>query len=157
MASARYGVPILLSDAFVDALLLEEHVSCVRRIDCVRLKGSALRMSLYTYDCGEAAGYVDGIPGVPGTATSAAPGGTPGQGPDGGGCTGCAFPEYRELFRTGVDAYVAGDWAAAADTLRKCVAAWPADAPPRVLLAYMDGLGGKAPDDWDGVRELMEK
>jgi hypothetical protein len=146
-------VPILLSDAFVEALLLEEHITAVRRIDRVRLKGSAQPMSLYTYDCGEAGGYCDPLGG---TASSTA-GEKPGVGPDGGGCRGMSFAEYRALFGSGVDAYVAGDWRGASALLRRCALAWPSDAPAGVLLAVMDAAGGQAPADWSGVRDLVEK
>jgi hypothetical protein len=185
----------------------------VRRIDRVRLRGSAVPVSLYTYDCGEAGGYFESAaqapplappaPAAPGNAhapahapPSASPLGgparstsapaalsaaaslascasspapppsappraatteQPGVGPDGGGCTGMPFADYRVLFASGVDAYIAGDWPVACEALRRCSAAWPSDVPARVLLGVMDAAGGEAPRDWCGVRELTEK
>jgi len=167
-ATKQYGVPILMSGAFAETLLLEEHTGAMRRVDRVRLRGSAMPMDLYTYDCGEADGYCDAFVPPPLVAASdvattlppalkAAAAG-PGVGPDGGGCCGLAWEDYRALFKAGVDAYVAGHWPAACDALRRCAVAWPADAPPRVLLDFMTREhGGEAPADWAGVRDLVEK
>ena len=168
-ATKQYGVPILMSGAFAEALLLEEHTSAMRRVDRVRLRGSAVPMDLFTYDCGEAEGYCDASvppPQAPAASDAAATlppalralAGGPGSGPDGGGCRGMAWDDYRALFKAGVDAYVAGHWPAACDALRRCAVAWPADAPPRVLLDFMTREhAGEAPSDWTGVRDLVEK
>jgi hypothetical protein len=143
------------------SLLRRVPPQAVRRIDRVRLKGSVVPMSLYTYDCGEAAGYVDraqnALAPAPSADADAEAEAEAGAGPDGGGCTGMSFADYRTLFATGVDAYVAGDWPAATETLRRCADAWPADVPAAVLLGVMAAEGGVAPADWEGVRELSEK
>ena len=164
-ATKQYGVPILMSGAFAETLLLEEHTNAMRRVDRVRLRGSAVPIDLYTYDCGEAEGYCDAFvpPPLAEAATALPPSlralaGGPGVGPDGGGCRGMAWDDYRAVFKAGVDAYLAGHWPAACDALRRCAAAWPADAPPRVLLDFMTREhGGEAPPDWTGVRDLVEK
>ena len=127
--------------------LLPASAQAVRQIDCVLLKGSAVPLPLYTYDCGEAAGYVDSAPD----------GGGAGASPDGGGCTGMSFPEYRALFKSGVDAYLAGRWGDAATALTACAAAWPSDRPAALLLEVMAAGGGAAPPGWAGGRELQEK
>jgi hypothetical protein len=169
----------------------------VRRIDRVRLRGSAVPVSLYTYDCGEAGGYFESAaqaPPLPHAAAAlhahapesngalsaasslascasspapperAAPAAAaaviveqPGVGPDANGCTGMPFSDYRVLFASGVDAYIAGDWPVACAALNRCAEAWPSDVPARVLLGVMAASGGEAPRDWCGVRELTEK
>ena len=132
-ATKQYGVSLLLSDAFVAALRVEEHHECVRCIDCVRLKGSAQPMRVYTYD-------------------------DPDLLPDRGGSL--SYEQYRKCFSAGVEHYLRGDWGLASTELGQCATAWPADAPVKVLLEFMAAKGNgceTAPVEWTGVRDLLEK
>ena len=132
-ATKQYGVSLLLSDAFVAALRVEEHHECVRCVDCVRLKGSAQPMRVYTYD-------------------------DPDLLPDRGGKL--TYEAYRRCFSSGVEHYLRGDWGLAQAELGQCRDAWPADAPVKVLLEFMQAKGGggeTAPSEWTGVRDLLEK
>jgi hypothetical protein len=132
-ATKQYGVSLLLSDAFVAALRVEEHHECVRCVDCVRLKGSAQPMRVYTYD------DPDLLPGRGGKLS---------------------YEAYRRCFSAGVEHYLQGEWGMAQVELGQCRDAWPADAPVNVLLEFMQAKGGggdKAPAEWMGVRDLLEK
>ena len=128
-ATKLYGVPILMSEAFVEALLLGEHHACVRQIDCVRLKGSILPMGIFTYDDPDRVRASIDIP----------------------------YTQYCARFADALDQYRQGDWAAAAELLRACGGVFPEDEPVRVLLAFMAQSDFVAPPQWDGVRSLMEK
>lgn len=129
-ATKLYGVQVLMSDAFVSALLVEEHHEAVRQIDCVRLKGSVQPMGLFTYD------DPDSVRASLGSVSYAA---------------------YQKAFAEGLESYLQGDWPDAAERLGACARDWPADAPAKGLVTYMATYQNVAPKGWAGVRDLMEK
>jgi len=127
-ATKQYGVPVLLSGDFVDQLKLPTHKKSCRKLDNVKVKGSAVPIMLYTCD----------------TVTSM-------------GGLSIDFKSYKQTFEEGVDAYIEGNWVVAVTKLKKCQEVWSTDQPATVLLAFMMGHNGIAPIEWEGCRELTEK
>jgi len=62
--------------------------------------------------------------------------------------------EWNDEFEAAVDAYVAGDWAAASKSLRSCLSTRSWDGPALKLQAFMQAEGGSAPRGWKGYQEL---
>lgn len=49
-ATKQYGVPLLMSEAFVKRVVMEENIQGLRLIDRVTVKGSDLPMGIYVFD-----------------------------------------------------------------------------------------------------------
>jgi hypothetical protein len=64
---------------------------------------------------------------------------------------------FLEVFQSGVETYLAGDWPSARLALEAALKLKPDDGPALTLLRYMASLQYKRPLDWSGFRELTEK
>ena len=64
---------------------------------------------------------------------------------------------FLEMFQSGVDMYLAGDWPSARSALEAALKLKPDDGPALTLLRFMGSLQYKRPSDWNGFRELTEK
>ena len=69
----------------------------------------------------------------------------------------CTFAGFRELFDSGVSAYLAGEWEVSREDLEVALHAKPDDGPCKTLLEYMSGFSFVCPASWPGYRELTEK
>jgi hypothetical protein len=59
--------------------------------------------------------------------------------------------EQFDLYEVGLDAFLAGDWKLASDSLSSLN---ELDQPSQMLSAYMQRYGMKPPTMWDGVMDL---
>ncbi len=67
-------------------------------------------------------------------------------------------PDFTNVFRDGVDAYLAGQWSQARLCLEKATALKGGyDGPSKILLRVMQSKEFIAPDTWKGYRELTSK
>ncbi|KAF0690906.1 Aste57867_17769 [Aphanomyces stellatus] len=131
-----YHVPLIMSHSFFNLLSppLQQFCRCV---DCVLFDGAEKPTSLYTCD------YVNptvkqfrGIMDLPDLQLGLAAG-------------------FLAVYDAAVDAYLRGDWPAAAAVLRNILTTMkPNDGPAEVLLAFMESHDFKAPADWPGYRKL---
>ena len=71
---------------------------------------------------------------------------------------------FLERFREGFHAYLVGDWQAAQSILQDCnnlrrstEGDLLGDGPSSTLLEFMAKHSFKAPEDWRGCRELIDK
>ena len=64
---------------------------------------------------------------------------------------------FNAKFANGLQAYLGGDWRAAAETLQECHNMNSEDEPTRKILRVMGETSFVAPEDWPGYRELTEK
>jgi hypothetical protein len=65
--------------------------------------------------------------------------------------------QYTNDSEVGMEAYIAGDWPLAIQTLSKCQAVNPNDHPLNFTLGYinhMKGGAGQAPNGWGGCRTI---
>ena len=173
-ATKQYKVPILLSDSFVSLLSLPVRTKC-RAIDTVRVKGSLVPTTIYTYD-------ID---------TSTITTQSNGQEEDNSGKDeDCSkhdtfsdypyFDEYEEHpdlaaatckhtetfvsgFSKAYDAYIKGDWDISMkilQTIQVCERRDGTryhDGPCSALLSFMRSMNGYPPPSWPGCRDLSEK
>ena len=72
--------------------------------------------------------------------------------------------EFLQLFRDGVNVYLAGDWELAREVLVKAnelmnelAPSLEGDGPSKTLLKYMANHDWKAPNSWKGFRPLTSK
>ena len=144
----QFGVPLLLSSDFYENLSIHAKCFC-RRLDRVTVKGRDTPMGLYTFDVSLSAS--DSIAFAPalmedkwvdfGDAVFAQlQGGVPGV--------------FFDIFRTGIDSYLAGDWAKAKLCLENAVTLKPRDGPSNAILKRMAARNYLAPSDWRGHRAL---
>jgi hypothetical protein len=75
-----------------------------------------------------------------------------------------ADPEFQDIFKEGVAAYLAGDWPSARTQLeradlfmREACPVLGGDGPSRTLLEYMGNQNFEAPKTWKGFRPLTSK
>jgi class 3 adenylate cyclase len=127
-ATKAYGVPLLISGELYNNLTDENKRIC-RRIDKVTVKGSVAPMVLYTTDLNPP----KDDPKFPGLRA------------------------YTQFFESGIDAYIAGDWATAGDKFQECLTMWKDDEPARNLLWYLSRFNFRAPATWRGFRALEDK
>ncbi|MDR3547049.1 MAG: adenylate/guanylate cyclase domain-containing protein [Candidatus Pacebacteria bacterium] len=66
-------------------------------------------------------------------------------------------PTFLKLFKGAYDNYIAGKWESAVDGLNEVLKIKPDDGPSQNLKQYMGSLGNKAPEEWRGCRELVNK
>ena len=180
-ATKQYKVPILLSDSFVSLLSQPVRKKC-RAIDTVRVKGSMVPTTLYTYDMD--------------TSTVSTNSGRqemnfPHESQQDSGKDGDfakhetfsdypyfdEFEEHPDLvaaackhtesfyfdFNKAYDAYVQGDWDISMKILQaiqeceKRDGTRYHDGPCSALLSFMRSLNGHPPPSWPGCRDLSEK
>ncbi|EFJ49622.1 hypothetical protein VOLCADRAFT_89530 [Volvox carteri f. nagariensis] len=170
-ATKQFGVPLLLSEDFVDCLSNEVR-SKVRQIDCVTVKGSTQPMGLYTYD-------ID-LEAVPEPSKEEVEEGDDSpveelmwrsyicnnewqENPDLVDSWG-VDPDFKEDFDRGFHAYRTGNWPEAQrwleltrTALRDDLGQTRVDGPSDVLLRFMAEHNFTAPASWKGYRELTEK
>lgn len=66
--------------------------------------------------------------------------------------------DFEDLYKITYDAYLKGDWASAGPNAAKLVTQRPGDGPSYCLNKTInERYGGRAPDNWVGVRELTSK
>ena len=124
-----------------------------RMIDRVTVKGSKVPVELYTFD----------IVNVP--ATLGCPCSNADHHPDPAFGSDAAiaalqnglYNGFMQAFTDGVSKYLAGNWAAAKESLLAAKAAKPDDGPSETLLEFMGATNFVRPVDWSGFRELTEK
>ena len=66
--------------------------------------------------------------------------------------------EFLKEFKIGLQLYLAGEWEPAVQSFKRAqeVKAMP-DGPSLTLIEFINEQGGRAPPDWPGYRELLEK
>lgn len=180
-ATKQFGVPILLSEAFVKLLSPSVRQRC-REIDCVMLKGSLNPIRLYTFDVDtrywvfkhsnemdirrktnelnlqnttdepEYVSYSD-YPYFDEFE----------EHPDIVSCQRIE-QDFLDTFNKGFRAYKDGRWSEAIQILEEASQMRRADdaealgdGPSMTLIRYMKSFGGKSPASWSGYRELTEK
>jgi hypothetical protein len=65
--------------------------------------------------------------------------------------------DFVSMFSQGMNAYLAGEWAAAKVHFEAAQKIVPTDGPTRTLLDYLQKCAYVKPVDWDGCREFVEK
>jgi class 3 adenylate cyclase len=127
-SSKQYGVQMLLSGPFYDALGQNMRKEC-RPLDCVTVKGSNVPVMLYTHQVSEFARKPVSKEGL---------------------------QEFNSVWAEAFALYKSGsDWPKAQELMRRCLEISPEDPPTLLLLRVMKD--GPAPPSWDGYRSLTEK
>ena len=171
-ATKQFGVPVLLSESFVDILSPKVAAEC-RQIDVVTVKGSTRPMGVFTYDVDAHARGPDPVPDAsPATPAEAESNSFAAyrdefdEHPDIVASREGVTREFLDAFAVGFEAYREGRWADARTALEPVAAGEKRrdsrgekveDGPARALLDHMRASEWKAPSDWKGYRELTEK
>ena len=133
-SSKQYGVQMLLSGPFYDALGTQMKEEC-RPLDCVTVKGSNVPVMLYTHQISEFKSK---------------------KGPDGNLLSSSHRDEFNKNWSESFQLYKSGeDWGKAQSLMKKCLDICPDDPPAKLLLDVMKD--GAAPAGWNGYRELTSK
>lgn len=153
-ATHQFHTPMLMSHWVVDEMSDEAKGLC-RLIDRVTVKGSQIPMGIYTFDINlvvrdvEAYGPRFDAVGV--------------QEPVDFGehkwkTLRSNVPEtFYPTFKSGVQAYIDGDWSTSKALLEKCLAENADDGPTKSLMSVMSNSNFQAPADWKGFRALTSK
>eukprot|EP01051_Picozoa_sp_SAG22_P003069 SAG22_NODE_144_length_17700_cov_21.959207_15_plen_365_part_00 len=127
-ASFQYGADIMMSDIFYDTLTPKSQ-STLRKLDRVTVKGSEQPMVLWAPTLGDQEStLVDG-----------------------------KMNQFTADYCAAVDNYISGDWTACVTGLQACQAQYPDDLAPGTLLTFIEGMGGRAPGNWEQCRALNSK
>mmetsp|Transcript_25615 Transcript_25615/g.59108 ORF Transcript_25615/g.59108 Transcript_25615/m.59108 type:complete len:203 (+) Transcript_25615:1571-2179(+) len=164
-ASRQFGVSILMTDNFFE-LMSSEAQACCRKIDVVTVKGSAVPVSIYTYDTYQnqtfvthkltaffdsqnlmADNYSTAVWNVDNEVVR---------------LRRLAVPGFRKAFQEGLSSYLEGNWRQAVVRLERANSIMEAanpngDGPSKTLLNYMQGQDLICPRDWQGFRPLTSK
>jgi class 3 adenylate cyclase len=172
-ATKQYKVPILLSDSFVSLLSPPVRRKC-RAIDTVRVKGSMVPTTIYTYDIDTS------------TITTQSNAQEDDSGKDDDFTKHETFSDYPYFdeyeehpdlaaasckhtetffsdFSKAYDAYIRGDWNMSMEILQDIQACERKDGtqyhdgPCSALLSFMRSMNGHPPPSWPGCRDLSEK
>ena len=65
--------------------------------------------------------------------------------------------EFYAIWKEGVNNYKEGNFSKAGEYFKKCLTIDPEDGPSKTLLGYFSRRNYKAPEGWNGVRELTSK
>lgn len=174
-ASKQFGVSILISGILYEKLT-DELKSICRFIDCVKVKGSSLPISLYTIDLNYDV--------APQKNTKVLSMGLKEKRKlylnkkndlhaliDEYGSVSQIILEkqsYKELIKVkhpnftdnwenAIDCYRKGDWMQAKESFEKCLEIDSNDGPSHTLLEYIKSYNYIHPPRWEGVRELKSK
>ena len=143
-----------------------------RKVDVVTVKGSSVPMPLYTYDAFEKQIFPQlrtpkfsslSVEQVLDKQADEYDSKLWAQDEDLIQLRRLSTPEFKKIYRQGLDHYLNGDWEAARDLLAKADKIIVAtgdnsgDGPSRTLLDYMKARGWKCPGDWNGYRPLTSK
>eukprot|EP00537_Pseudo-nitzschia_pungens_P011753 CAMPEP_0172392138 /NCGR_PEP_ID=MMETSP1061-20121228/8357_1 /TAXON_ID=37318 /ORGANISM="Pseudo-nitzschia pungens, Strain cf. pungens" /LENGTH=1303 /DNA_ID=CAMNT_0013122921 /DNA_START=516 /DNA_END=4427 /DNA_ORIENTATION=- len=195
-AAKQYGTTILLSKA-VEKLLSSTCRTKLRHIDCVYVKGSAVKQDIYTYDAryeGVDFFLYEKTLEQADAASESYTATIWDRDQDVRAMRQHVSDEFLDTYHTGVSQYLAGKWNDAFATFQKAdrlmiqtvveegyieldmedledrifdendmgkdiveVRHQFGDGACRTLMNYMERRNLKAPDDWDGVRQLFSK
>ena len=148
----------------------EAQVHC-RKLDVVTVKGSAVPMSIYTYDTLQTQTFpvlrtpkfssLD-LEEVLQTQADNYDATLWEHDEDLVQLRRLATPEFRKIYQQGLECYLSGDWLKArnfleeANEMMKC-SDTKNDGPSQTLLSYMESRDWKSPADWEGYRPLTSK
>eukprot|EP00536_Pseudo-nitzschia_multiseries_P012349 jgi/Psemu1/309027/fgenesh1_kg.467_\ len=195
-AAKQYGATILLSKA-VEKLLSTTCRKKLRHIDCVYVKGSAVKQHIYSYDAryeGVDFFLFERAPKQSDLDSESYTQSIWDRDQDVKAMRQHVSDEFLETYHTGVGQYLSGKWGDAFDTFKKADRLMIqtvveegyieidmedledrifdendtdpeivelrhkfGDGACRTLMNYMERRNLKAPDDWDGVRQLFSK
>lgn len=62
--------------------------------------------------------------------------------------------EFNPLFRQAFKSYIAGEWDIAFEQIERCVECWEDDGPTKAMQLYLSAHEYKAPDAWNGFRNI---
>ncbi len=65
--------------------------------------------------------------------------------------------KFYEEFSVAFENYVKGNWSPTKDSLEKCLKIFPEDGPSKSLMKVLETHDGKAPEGWEGNRQLTAK
>jgi class 3 adenylate cyclase len=151
----EYKAPILMSEAFFNQLSEPVQKTC-RKVDRVLAGAASEPFMLYAANVASVDGsfFDRGIEeDVFVTDEQGEEDGTA----DASGADGrwdALVDPWNDEFETAVDAYIAGDWAAASKSLSASLDERPWDGPALKLQEFIRANGGKAPRGWKGYQEI---
>jgi len=157
-ASRQYGVPLLMTEDFVQ-LLSSEGLKTVRKLDVVTVKGSEVPVGVFTYDTYQEQdfhhvkeNYLPGFstysPDIWRTDSELL------------ALKSHLSDEFLVAFKEGVKNYVNGNWEKSREVLEQChqdMADYGGDGPSCTLLSYMASFDFIPPPGWEGFRPLTNK
>ncbi|GMH51198.1 hypothetical protein TrRE_jg11895 [Triparma retinervis] len=169
-ASRQFGVAILMTEKFHE-LMSNDAQSVCRRLDVVTVKGSAVPMPIYTYDTLQNQVFAELQ--VPKNTDLSLAHVLKKQADNYSTLEWAkdqdliqlrklATKEFNEKFKSGIDAYLASNWAKARSLLEECDAMMMhsdkgGDGPSQTILNYMRNRQWICPKEWDGYRPLTSK
>ncbi|GMI46710.1 hypothetical protein TrCOL_g1656 [Triparma columacea] len=169
-ASRQFGVAVLMTEKFHELMSNDAQAVC-RRLDVVTVKGSAVPMPIYTYDTLQNQVFAElQVPkntdlSLAHVLKKQADNYTTLEwvkDQDLIQLRKLATKEFNEKFKSGIDAYLASNWAKARSLLEECDAMMMhsdkgGDGPSQTILNYMRNRQWICPKDWGGYRPLTSK
>ena len=174
-ASTQFGVSVLISGVLYEKLT-DELKSVCRFIDCVKVKGSSLPISLYTIDLNyevtpqkntkvlsmtlkekrkmylnkknDLHALIDEYGSVSQIIL---------EKQSYKELIKVKHPNFTDNWENAIDCYRKGDWIQAKESFEKCLEIDSSDRPSHTLLEYIRSYNYIHPPGWEGVRELQSK